>query len=493
MSYFVLTPVTNLGNLLSTESISPAALYETRNYGFRFFDQREDDVEGAIRMYAELPPQPTDEEGRLFMALELDETLVRMAQMGEDGTLWTAETIRFTPSSCRFVFYSEGDLRESFNAVHRSIEAKFASSYRAGARAASPQDEGQMSFDGLALRGTPPEGLHMEDVARFERLDRMKGAIFGYCLGFCYSLPRDKGVQDMCDEYVRFWEIVDDLVNSVTQVPVDSLEGHRRMLEAILYKFLIASELQSLRQSAGETFDLGERIERIRRRSTVELPASMTDSFGLNEYRSELEDRIREAKDNWRDATPLRGALRPRIEPSATGPKIKLPKDDGPLASDLLNKMIRADFLKATNRVLGYPFALECGKAVRSCMGDSWDASEEREYVNELLVYINDGSEFDPTTNPGIEDERSFNTLRLVAHLCERRDNKDLDCYYRYLLIRCKTKDFALPFCLWGAAFGFSAMPKTLFDSMSPAAEACARKLFDEVLNMVERQDGVAE
>jgi hypothetical protein len=350
-----------------------------------------------------------------------------------------------------------------------------------------------MSFDGLAFRGAPPEGLHLEDVARFERLDRMKGAIFGYCLGFCYSLPRDKGVQDMCDEYVRFWEIVDDLVNSVTQVPVDSLEGRRRILEAILYKFVIGGELQSLKQSADETFELDERIEWIRKRSTVELPVGVNDSFGLNEYRSELEDRIREAKDNWREATPLRGAFRPQIEPSATGPNIQLPEYDGPLASHLVNRMVRADFLKATNRMLGYSFALECGKAVRSYVGDSWGTSEERTYVNGLLPYLNDGCEFDPTTNPGIKDERSFNTLRLVAHLCERRNNKDLDCYYRYLLIRCKTKDFALPFALWGAAFGFSAMPKTLFDSMSSAVEVCARKLFDELLDIVNRRDGVAE
>ena len=63
MSYFILTLASNLGNILSTESISPVSLYSERNYGFRFFDIS-DDNENAnlLRLYRELPVVANDED-----------------------------------------------------------------------------------------------------------------------------------------------------------------------------------------------------------------------------------------------------------------------------------------------------------------------------------------------------------------------------------------------------------------------------------------------
>ena len=69
----------------------------------------------------------------------------------------------------------------------------------------------------------------------------------------------------------------------------------------------------------------------------------------------------------------------------------------------------------------------------------------------------------------------------------ERQDNEELDSFYRYLLIKCQVADLCLPFALWGAAFGFSAIPKTLCDSMSKATEDTARELFGTVLASIEK------
>ena len=56
MSYYILTPTSNLGNILSSESISPAALYEKRSYGFKYFDLYSEHVtRDFIRIFVDLP------------------------------------------------------------------------------------------------------------------------------------------------------------------------------------------------------------------------------------------------------------------------------------------------------------------------------------------------------------------------------------------------------------------------------------------------------
>ena len=493
MSYYVQTSASNLGNILSTESISPASLYARRSYGYRFFDRIDGDADNAIHIHKEVPPRPKDEEAAVTMVMELDETLVRKARVVEDGTLWTSETIRIDPVRCNFLFYTETDLNEAFNGVQRNIEAKLADRYRESARTQEQGGSTPTLFDEREYTGTPSEGMLPEDAARFERLDRIKGAIFGYCLGFCYSLPRDKRDRDMRDDFVSYMATVDRMVNSVTQAPIEQLEDEKRKLEQILYKYVLGGEFRSTRQETDETFDLGERLKRLGRLTTIELPPGIkSDSFKLNSYRADLEERIHKAKDDWKGATRLRDEYKPTVLQGDSGPVLQLPSSNGGLVDYLVNRLIRADILGRTRRTLGYPFALECGKAVKKYVGDIWEGSGEREYINRLLPHLNTGDEFDPMEDCGISDKQSLATLRLLAHLCERADNAELDNYYRHLLIRCHVADYALPFCMWGAAFGFSMMPKTLLDTITPPAERCARALFDEVLDMLDDWDGVS-
>ena len=493
MSYFILTLASNIGNLLSTESIAPPALYAGRGYGFRSFGTVDDAEVGSnfIRLYTSLPKKPegADGEERAFMALQLEDDLVRHAVGNLDDGFWTNETIRFSPKNCKFIFYSEEDLGFAFNGAQRSIEAKFADRYRASACVASESSSTTL-FD--AQRGVEPKDADLwhEDIAQFEMLDRLKGALFGYCLGFHYSPPRDEVVRD---DYVVFFRTVDDMVNAVTQKDSDELEGYRHTLEYILHRFVLngmakaAKATQRVGASEVSSFCLEDEIEKFRRLSSVELPMRLRDdAVGLNAYRSDLEERIRVAMDSWKSPTPFNEKSKPTVEFIENVPTFRLPEGGNGLAECLINHLIQFDVLAGTKRGLGYTFALECGKMVRGYVGDRWESSGEREYVNRLLPHLNNMKEFDPNDNPGIEDEGSFETLRALAQLCEKQDNRELDSFYRYLLVRCGVADLRIPFAMWGAAFGFSAMPKTLCDAMSGASERVARGLFDRVVSKVD-------
>lgn len=492
MSYYVLTAASNLGNILSSETISPAALYARRNYGYRFFDRHGDDVaENHIRLHHAVPNPIVDGFGAASMVMELDERLVRHVAGAPDGGLWTCETIRLTPDRCKFVFFTDEDLNAAFNGVQRNLEAKFADRYRSKARVVTPTSNEKIPFDEVGQANPSIDDSQIEDIGRFERMDRIKGAIFGYCLGFYYSLPRDSSVRD---DFARYLVTLDDMVNSVTQTPAENLEGYRVALERILFRFILHGEAKGLERTGADidaAFNLEDELKRIGKLACVEPPLDvLNDSLGLSIYRSDLEGRIRKAKDAWKRPTPFRLDNRPRVVESPSGPIIQLPEKDGELASHLVNRLIRMDVLGRTNRKLGYPFALECGKETKRFFGESWEDCGERAYINRLLPHLNSMDAFDVDDRVGIEDERSHATLKAIALICEKQDNEDLESYYRYLLIKCRVADFWLPFALWGATFGFSAMPKTLCDSMSKPTEDAARALFADVLTMIEDQNG---
>ncbi|WP_248921398.1 hypothetical protein [Olsenella intestinalis] len=419
------------------------------------------------------------------MVLQLDEELVRHPFGNEDDGFWTTETIRFSPRSCKFVFYSDEDLDFAFNNAQRSIEAKFADRYRASA-VVVPASPNMVLFD--VQQGVEPKDADLwhEDIAQFEMLDRLKGALFGYYLGFHYSPPK---ADDVRDDYVVFFRTVDDMVNAVTQKDSEGLEGYRHTLEYILHRFVLngmargTKAAQKAETSKVSSFCLEDEIEKFRRLSSVELPMRLRDdTVGLSMYRSDLEDRIRAAMDAWKSPTRVGKNSKPSVEFIENIPAFRLPEGGSGLAECLINHLIQVDVLAGTKRSLGYSFALECGKMVRGYVGDRWESSGEREYVNRLLPHLNNMKEFDPNDNPGIEDEGSFETLRTLAQLCEKQDNRELDSFYRYLLVRCGVADLRVPFAMWGAAFGFSAMPKTLCDGMSEKAEDVARDCFDRVV-----------
>lgn len=486
MNYYVLTSASNLGNILSSESISPASLYGKRHYGFTSIETPDDGTPiDLIRLHKVFPARPHSDEGVDFMVLEIDSSLVE-ANAGEDGWLGTSKTIRIMPTKCKFIFYEKEDLSVAFNATRMSVEAKFADRYRSRAKVKTSPEKKEPSLFGESNESAseipavtaPTENPQIESIERYELIDRIKGAIFGYCLGDDLSL-----MKDVQGDYVKYMATVDDLINGITQQPIAVLNSKKKVLERLLYKLALKRELAELERQDDSTFDLDRRLAGIGNSATVKLPDNLrTDAFRLNVYRSDLEERIRVAA-----GAKTRSFGRPKVPEEDRGIVLELPEKDGEIATDLVNRMIFDDVLSSTKRALGYPFGLQCGKTLREILGESWDGSGERTFINGLLPHLNAGKKFDPEENPGIEDEKSFTVLKTLAYLCERPDNKELDAFYRYLLIKCQVADFALPFALWGASFGFSSIPKTLCDTMSTKTETAARKLFEKALEALDR------
>ena len=98
--YYIPTSTLNFNNILSSESISPKAFYEKRNFGYsRWTVIPENNLENAITLYDSLcyfeRPQSDLEDHALLVEVELEENDVKPS--GE-GVFYCDKTIYLTPS-----------------------------------------------------------------------------------------------------------------------------------------------------------------------------------------------------------------------------------------------------------------------------------------------------------------------------------------------------------------------------------------------------------
>lgn len=121
----------------------------------------------------------------------------------------------------------------------------------------------------------------------------------------------------------------------------------------------------------------------------------------------------------------------------------------------LIKSYVDSEYSKDSFIQSRYEFAKFGGNIFKTEMGDKWNPSPERDYVNSLLRNLN---EFTPFNINGTKNL----TLKSFAAFCQKGDT-DIDKLDDYLLAN-EIGDPRIAFALWGAIFGFAELPKTLTD-----------------------------
>jgi hypothetical protein len=106
--------------------------------------------------------------------------------------------------------------------------------------------------------------------------------------------------------------------------------------------------------------------------------------------------------------------------------------------------------------------AMEGAKAIRALIGDQWEGSAYQNYINALLNNINSGSEFN------FDASTSLTMQSFAAFILKGDDLPKLEAFLTLYGIG----DFRIAFALWGAMFGFSKLPKTLYNLPIQQGEA---------------------
>ncbi|MEE0997256.1 MAG: hypothetical protein U0L74_07800 [Paludibacteraceae bacterium] len=187
--YYIPTSTLNFNNILSSESISPKAFYEKRNFGYsRWTVIPENNLENAITLYDSLcyfeRPQSDLEDHALLVEVELEEYDVK--PLGE-GVFYCDKTIYLTPSSTRFIFFSERVKKIALSISNGSLETKMIRLY----------------FNSICFVNQPTKSylvkatdnvqieLNDKEIKKDFQTNKMKGLLYGYYIGSALSTTKE--------------------------------------------------------------------------------------------------------------------------------------------------------------------------------------------------------------------------------------------------------------------------------------------------------------
>jgi hypothetical protein len=124
---------------------------------------------------------------------------------------------------------------------------------------------------------------------------------------------------------------------------------------------------------------------------------------------------------------------------------------------DLLNMYLNEMVDKESFLGGRYENARKGGAMFKTVLGESWDNSDERKYINALLKNLNEYTSFDINST-------NIYSLKSFAAFFQKGDieiNK-LEDY----LVSNGIGDLRVAFALWGVIFGFADLPKTYTESL---------------------------
>jgi len=414
MSYlYIPTSTLNFNNIFSTESISPARFYGERGFGYSQFEPvTPQQCLDAILLYDKYPIFNIDDDGRDHypMVIKVDESLIKEKNLSEhsnhnDVTVFSLnETIYFRPDRVEVFFRNERELNIALIKAEPSLTTKMVSWYK-------------------------------DNLFVFEDSEHS-------------TFKWESGLQQKAKE-----------VNK--NIMADSIKSDRRIdrLKGLAYGYVLG-KCRSIPNSEAK-------LKNIFRELTNQKAGLINSSFGIHDafkkiINEEFNDFVSRCSNRCKEvhvATQVSRDFSVNDDMNLQG----LLSADEPWP-------VNESFIKLVNGFcLNHDFtaslfddrldvARKGGEEIRAIIGsDKWEGSRHKKYINELLNNVKSGKPFD------------FNSLNSPVLQCFAAfilKGDDLEKLESYLLDK-GIGGFSLSFALWGGMFGFSKIPKTLFEVLS--------------------------
>ena len=412
MQYLYLPTTTlNFNNLLSTGSVSPAALYAVRRFGYKQFDAvAPNPLKNVTLLYDQCPLFNIEDSSRnshplvlRLLAERLPKSLTQQSSKNADvGVFSCGETIYFDPSSADIFFLTPEAKQITLAKAEPSLTTKLIDVFQPYMRILDREEVPAFEWTPGVIRdikdesGSSHQTLCEDDL----RINRLKGFACGFILGAYKSIdPKVAGVR---------------------------------------------SKFRSLRNEVSAMLNEPSREYPGALRKDVEFACTTLDHF------------LAEA-----DIGTRRFSLDKGDSIVVDGGAIADVRDHNDIGARNLQSMIQL----VNNYCLGTEFsgqldearldvAMAGAKAIRTIIGDQWEGSPYKTYINALLNNIKSGSAFDFNQTTSVVMQ-SFAALVLKGDDLEKLES---------FLIAQGVGDLRVSFGLWGALFGFSKIPKTVYN-----------------------------
>lgn len=481
MKLYIITSNLNVDNILSSESISPISFYSKRDFGYKTF-QKIDTIhnENNLVLFSEIPSFEIHDNDRenYPMVIEInDDTQLKdnLQFVGQSKAVCQVflypDTIRLTPWNCKILFFSPQALSLSKLKCSDSLCNKMSEFYRF--ELVKPNNSVVLQ-DILRSSTIKDTTFNIDLVVTENKLNRIKGFLYGYYLGYTKSLSSD--VAKLLGIQKRIYNIVSSILNNkgisnerfneelrMLENQYNEIDPHKKLLRN-LWNDKVLSRFTSLEDK--NTFDailkeLYVEAEAklnfckknnivVRKLSLSSINKSCDWSAYQNELSSYTQSIIYEDKSQKTDI-----ALSKDFSIPSDYSTIKSNSNNANLFNEILStfffleRVITLEDLRlnrleiATDFTKGY-------KAIIEASNKDWNNSPERLYFNSLRQNIANSTPFDIQTAPDIL------TLSIAAFILK---GEDFEALVRYLAEN-GVSDYKYVISFWGAACGYVDIPK---------------------------------
>lgn len=206
MKLYIPTSSLNLGNILSTESISPKSFYQDRNFGSKYwYSVEENNYENIILLYEEphtfTRPESDLEDHPMLIEVECSEGF----PIAQDGVRYSDHTVYLHPWKTHIIFFSETDKSTALTLCMHSAEVKVLELYRRKITVESYSGAFPLFKEGYSI------SQNREKLRIDEKINGVKGALYGYYIGAYLSVSSENLV--LLNGYREIRNIVSSIIS----------------------------------------------------------------------------------------------------------------------------------------------------------------------------------------------------------------------------------------------------------------------------------------
>lgn len=463
MKYYIKVLRSNLDNILSSESISPAAFYGRRGYGYNRFDHANDDT-SDYELYLSEGVDDSEEDVAYIEFLVEDNSQLIGNSVSCGHTV--SSTLRLYPWNCRILFKSVDDAKETIFICRSSLANKMWGCY---AFDVISDVRPAPSSSGFAAESTISD-LSTE-ILRDRKVNSLKGFAFAYYLGKACSLTPQLAILLRAERHIYGLATALAGMKKPTKEMVDTVENLKKIFNANdpnrlelkqRWEKLVLGTFTSVKD--GKNFE--EQLKRLGVQRQAMDTFATEQGIRLNprfdvyyatsrdwaDYKNQITEYTQGILKQYTEVKRLDDSDMLRVDGYTAGFSDEGMRLYERVLAEMMNNTewlsidrIRTQKLETAND------ATKFVKKVYEEADITWEGSECQEYWDRLRRNIAYSEPFDPNW---IHDK----SLRALAIYILKGDT--IDDMYKYMQMT-GVEDYGLAFGLWGVSTGYVDMPKT--------------------------------
>lgn len=502
MKLYYITNTLNIDNILSSESISPLAVYSQRGFGYNTFEPApfggKMDLSNSIILFAEIPFYKVDanELECAPMVIEINDDnlddLVEDISLDKKGSVFAVKESRsivLTPANCRVLFY---DMR-GYKMARLKCQDSKCNKWWEYFKTEIVDVRKNTSLDTI-LQGIKLDTASSPNIEKETLSNRKKGLLWGYALGYAKSVPGD--IAKLRAIQKQIYNTVASIINSggrASQAFVENInrwEEEYRKLDPVrkalfdswndeLERLLFTPEQKEFLSSLDKTGYLllaYAKLHNFKVRQNVFNGGTM--NFSWAQYQDSLVSHtqaiVNDALAKRADSIQLNQIF---VDTSDNGLTVFGNSEN----DDIFAKIIQSVLLTTENPLTIEEIRIDKISVIKRFHaiykergGEEYKQSKTYEYLSGIVRCINEGESFDPLSN-------SDPLLQNIAAFILKGDSyEEMSTYIVEKGIA--SSEYAM--AMWCACTGYVDLSRSIILSLSQK-EAILSNVYQQVLSLV--------